>query len=37
MGSKRVIMAWSSGKDAAWALHRLQADPAFEQIGRAHV
>ena len=33
MGSKRVIMAWSSGKDAAWALHQLQADPAFELVG----
>src|SRR5512140_3620716 len=33
MASKRIIMAWSSGKDSAWALHRLRADPAFEIMG----
>jgi len=33
MASKRVIMAWSSGKDSAWALFRLRADPAFEVVG----
>lgn len=29
----RTVLAWSSGKDAAWALHRLRADPAFEVVG----
>lgn len=33
MGSKRLMMAWSSGKDSAWALHRLLADPTFELMG----
>jgi len=33
MSSKRLIMAWSSGKDSAWALHRLQTDPSFEVVG----
>ena len=33
MSAKRVIMAWSSGKDSAWALYRLRADPSFELAG----
>ncbi len=27
--AKRVALAWSSGKDSAWSLHRLRQDPAF--------
>jgi uncharacterized protein (TIGR00290 family) len=30
---KRVLMSWSSGKDSAWALHRLRRDPAVEIVG----
>ncbi|MEE4246606.1 MAG: hypothetical protein V2I33_14445 [Kangiellaceae bacterium] len=30
---KKVLMSWSSGKDSAWALHKLQSDPAFDCIG----
>ena len=30
---KRVLMSWSSGKDSAWALHRLRHDPAMEIVG----
>lgn len=33
MNAKRVIMAWSSGKDSAWALYRLQKDPSCELVG----
>jgi uncharacterized protein (TIGR00290 family) len=33
MSPKRLIMAWSSGKDSAWALLRLRADPSFELVG----
>lgn len=33
MSSKRLIMAWSSGKDSAWAVHRLRMDPSFELVG----
>ena len=29
---KRVLMSWSSGKDSAWALHRLRHDPAIEIV-----
>lgn len=29
----RVLMSWSSGKDSAWALHRLRQDPAIEVVG----
>lgn len=28
--AKRVALAWSSGKDSAWSLHRLRQDPAVE-------
>jgi len=31
--SRRVLLAWSSGKDSAWALHRLRADPELEIAG----
>lgn len=33
MNAKRVIMAWSSGKDSAWALYRLLKDPSCELVG----
>lgn len=29
----RIALSWSSGKDAAWALHRLRQDPAVEVAG----
>jgi len=29
---KRVLLSWSSGKDSAWALHRLRRDPAIEVV-----
>ena len=28
-----VLLSWSGGKDAAWTLHALRADPAFEVVG----
>lgn len=30
---KRVLLAWSSGKDSAWALHVLRRDPGIEVVG----
>jgi len=30
---KRVVLSWSSGKDSAWALHTLRADPDLEVTG----
>ncbi len=30
---KRVLVAWSSGKDSAWSLHLLQAQPDIEVAG----
>ncbi|MGH7528577.1 MAG: hypothetical protein ACREMX_17930, partial [Gemmatimonadales bacterium] len=30
---KRVVLSWSGGKDAAWALHELRRDPAIEVAG----
>src|SRR5208282_1133442 len=30
---KRVLMSWSSGKDSAWALHRLRSDRDLEIVG----
>lgn len=30
---KRIWLAWSSGKDSAWALHILRRDPAVEVTG----
>ena len=32
-GRERVLMAWSSGKDSAWALHVLRQDPRIEVAG----
>lgn len=29
----QVLLSWSSGKDSAWALHRLQQDPTIEVVG----
>jgi uncharacterized protein (TIGR00290 family) len=29
---KRVILSWSSGKDSAWALHRLHREPEVEIV-----
>ena len=31
--TKRVMLSWSSGKDSAWALHKLRRDPDVECIG----
>jgi len=31
--AKRVLLSWSSGKDAAWALHVLRDDPGVEVVG----
>jgi diphthamide synthase (EF-2-diphthine--ammonia ligase) len=30
---RRVLLAWSSGKDSAWMLHVLRASPEFEVTG----
>jgi uncharacterized protein (TIGR00290 family) len=30
---KRILLSWSSGKDSAWALHRLRQDPNIEICG----
>lgn len=30
---KRVVLAWSSGKDSAWALYLLRKDPSIEVTG----
>jgi uncharacterized protein (TIGR00290 family) len=30
---KRVLLSWSSGKDSAWALHKLRFDPEIEICG----
>jgi diphthamide synthase (EF-2-diphthine--ammonia ligase) len=29
----KLLLSWSSGKDAAWALHLLREDPGFEVAG----
>jgi uncharacterized protein (TIGR00290 family) len=29
----RTVLSWSSGKDSAWALHRLRGDPRVELVG----
>ena len=29
----RTLLSWSSGKDSAWALHRLRQDPEIEIVG----
>ncbi len=31
--AERTWLSWSSGKDSAWALHVLRANPAFEVVG----
>jgi uncharacterized protein (TIGR00290 family) len=30
---ERILLAWSSGKDSAWALHTLRQDPRIEVVG----
>lgn len=30
---RRTLLAWSSGKDSAWALHQLRQDPTIELAG----
>jgi uncharacterized protein (TIGR00290 family) len=30
---RRVVLSWSGGKDAAWALHELRQDPGVELVG----
>jgi uncharacterized protein (TIGR00290 family) len=30
---RKILVSWSSGKDCAWALHRLCRDPLFEVTG----
>ena len=30
---KKTLLSWSSGKDSAWALHRLQQDPEIDVVG----
>jgi len=30
---KQVLLSWSSGKDSAWALHRLRQEPGIELAG----
>jgi len=32
-GRVRILLAWSSGKDSAWALHVLRGDPSIEVAG----
>ena len=31
--SRRLVVSWSTGKDAAWALHTLRATPGYEVVG----
>ncbi|MXS84447.1 ATP-binding protein [Nitrosomonas sp. HPC101] len=33
MRSKRTLLSWSSGKDCAWALHKLRQDPHVDVVG----
>jgi uncharacterized protein (TIGR00290 family) len=33
MVTKRLLLSWSGGKDSAWALYLLRADPAVEVVG----
>jgi uncharacterized protein (TIGR00290 family) len=30
---KKILLSWSGGKDSAWALYLLRADPAYELVG----
>ena len=31
--AKKTMLSWSTGKDAAWTLHRLKQDPEIELVG----
>ncbi len=31
--SQKLVVSWSTGKDAAWALHQLRATPGYEVVG----
>ncbi len=33
MRTQKTLLSWSSGKDSAWALHTLQANPSIEVAG----
>src|SRR3989442_14465870 len=33
MNPRRVLLSWSSGKDSAWTLYRLRAEPKTEVVG----
>jgi len=33
MSPRRVLLSWSTGKDSAWTLHRLRAEPRTEVVG----
>jgi uncharacterized protein (TIGR00290 family) len=33
MGKRRALLAWSSGKDSAWALHVLRQQAAYDVVG----
>jgi len=33
MGVKKILVSWSSGKDSAWTLHALRADPSCRVVG----
>jgi uncharacterized protein (TIGR00290 family) len=33
MNPRRVLLSWSSGKDSAWTLYRLRAEPRTEVVG----
>jgi len=37
MGRKKTVLSWSTGKDSAWALHVLRADPSVEVVGLVSV
>ncbi len=33
MARLKTLLSWSSGKDSAWTLHKLRADPRYEVVG----
>ena len=33
MRRRRALLSWSSGKDSAWALHRLREEDELELVG----
>ena len=33
MPPRKTLISWSTGKDSAWALHRLRQDPSVELVG----